>query len=511
VILVWCPVWGTMTPMSSKDLSSKDVTTHSHGATGPTKAFRPLAIALPLVLLLTGCAAPAGFVGQHQSADPAGADGITVYFNQRPQGSYLSPLTGTRRRGDDLEQAVVDAIAGARSSISLAVQELTLPPIAQALVERHRAGVQVRVVLENSYSTPWSYQHPSELSDHERHRWQRLHDLADADQDGTVTQAERRSGDAVALLLADGVPLVDDTADGTAGSGLMHHKFLVVDGQEVVTGSANFTSSGVHGDAGAPWSRGNTNHLVRIHSPALAGLFEEEFARLWGDGPHGLADSRFGLSKSSGASIGLQEGDAHLEVLFAPHSRQDHNNGLQFIERVLATAKEEVDMALFVFSDQGIADRLKTLAQDGVRVRLLVDPGFATRSYSELLDLAGVTRPDHRCRVEEGNKPWPEGLAEVGVPQLERGDKLHHKFAVVEGTTVITGSFNWSASAAHQNDETILVIKHPKVASAFSDEFGRLWQNAELGITPRLQQLLERDRLRCPETLKLQQPPSALL
>ncbi|KKZ15360.1 MAG: phospholipase, partial [Candidatus Synechococcus spongiarum 142] len=236
-----------------------------------TKVCKPLAVAVPLLLLLASCAAPSRFVGRQQVAGPAAAaDGISVYFNQRRQSRYRSPLTGTMRQGDNLEQVVVDAIAGARRSISLAVQELTLPGIAQALVERHRAGVQVRVVLENSYSTPWSRQHPSELDDHGRHRWQRLHDLADNNQDGAVTQAERRAGDAVALLLDDGVPLLDDTADGSAGSGLMHHKFLVVDGREVVTGSANFTSSGIHGDAGAPSSRGNANHMVRIHSTALA-------------------------------------------------------------------------------------------------------------------------------------------------------------------------------------------------------------------------------------------------
>ena len=166
-------------------------------------------------------------------------------------------------------------------------------------------------------------------------------------------------------------------------------------------------------------------------------------------------------------------------------------------------------MALFVFSDQGIANRLETLARRGVNIRLLVDPGFATRNYSELLDLAGAVRPDRRCRIEAGNKPWPPGLADVGIPRLARGDKLHHKFAVVDNTTVITGSFNWSPSAAHQNDETLLVIKHPKLAAAFDREFGRLWQNAELGITPRLQRLLERDRLRCPETVNLA-PSSAL-
>ena len=474
------------------------------------KVCKPLPVAVPLALVLASCAANSTFVGQQQAAGPAAAaDGMSVYFNQRRQARYRSPLTGTMRQGDDLEQVVLDVVAGARHSVSLAVQELTLPRIAQALVERHRAGVNVRVVLENSYSTPWSRQHPSELDDHARHRWQRLHDLADGDQDGAVTQAERRAGDAVALLLDDGVPLLDDTADGSAGSGLMHHKFLVVDGREVVTGSANFTSSGIHGDAGAPGTRGNTNHVVRIRSTALAGLFEEEFARLWGDGPGGLEDGRFGLGKAGGGSVRLRQGEGQLEVLFAPHSRRDGNNGLAFIERVLATARTQVDMALFVFSDQGVANRLETLARRGVNIRLLVDPGFATRSYSELLDLAGVVRPDRRCRVETGNKPWPPGLAEVGIPQLARGDKLHHKFAVVDNTTVITGSFNWSPSAAHQNDETLLVIKHPKLADAFRREFGRLWQNAELGVTPHLQRLLERDRLRCPETVNLS-PPSAL-
>ena len=67
--------------------------------------------------------------------------------------------------------------------------------------------------------------------------------LADSDRDGTTTTNEAFHGDAVALLQAANVPLIDDTEDDSSGSGLMHHKFLVIDQTTVITGSANLTSS----------------------------------------------------------------------------------------------------------------------------------------------------------------------------------------------------------------------------------------------------------------------------
>jgi phosphatidylserine/phosphatidylglycerophosphate/cardiolipin synthase-like enzyme len=62
---------------------------------------------------------------------------------------------------------------------------------------------------------------------------------------------------------------------------------------------------------------------------------------------------------------------------------------------------------------------------------------------------------------------------------------------------VITGSFNWSPSAAHQNDEVLLVIESPVVAAHFSREMDRLWKGADLGITSRLQRKLEENRRLC--------------
>ena len=56
---------------------------------------------------------------------------------------------------------------------------------------------------------------------------------------------------------------------------------------------------------------------------------------------------------------------------------------------------------------------------------------------------------------------------------------------------MITGSFNWSPSAIHQNDETLLVFNSPMLAKHFTSEINPLWKSAELGISERLQRKQE--------------------
>jgi phosphatidylserine/phosphatidylglycerophosphate/cardiolipin synthase-like enzyme len=435
-----------------------------------------------LALLVCGCSAQAQLTGQPPAPLPL-PEGISVAFNHNANSRYRSPIDGQWRQGDDLEAFVLKGIADAREEVLVAVQELTLPRIAEALVARHRQGVRVRVVLENTYSTPWSEQHPTDLTPRERHRQAQLQALG--------------GPDALVVLRRAGVPVIDDTANGSAGSGLMHHKFVVIDNREVITGSTNFTSSCVHGDPDDPRTRGNVNHLLRLRSPELAGLFREEFERMWGDGPGGAPDSRFGLGKGNGAIRWVKVGDVPVGVLFAPQRSRDEHNGLQLLDDLLAGTRSQADLALFVFSSQQLGNRVSALHDRGVGIRLLVDPGFSNRYFSEVLDLLGLELPDHRCLVQTENQPRQSGIDGVGTPRLAAGDKLHHKFAVLDDRRVITGSFNWSPSAAHKNDETVLVIDSPLLAAHFRAEVDRLWKGAELGITARLQRKRERLRQQC--------------
>ncbi|MGF1496193.1 MAG: phosphatidylserine/phosphatidylglycerophosphate/cardiolipin synthase family protein [Elainellaceae cyanobacterium] len=478
-------------------------------------------MALPLssryrwgIALAVGLACAMGIVvwRQHQAQprqvvllDPLPQDSsIRVYFNQSQASAYNEPYRDRHRPGDDLEQVILDTIATAQVSIDVAVQELTLPRIAQALVEKHRAGVPVRLIVENSYNRTWSTftaDQVRQLDERDRQKYADFLLLADDNQDGQVSASEAAQADALWLLTQAGIPMLDDTADGSKGSDLMHHKFVVIDGQTVVTGSANFTLSGIHGDYGSATSLGNVNHLVQIEDGAIAQQFTSEFNLMWGDGPGRATDSQFGLQKPyrPPQTIALTPA-SQVTVQFSPTSAsrltwEESSNGL--ISQTLDTATQSIDLALFVFSDQALSTRLQAPHQRGVQLRALIDPGFAYRNYSEALDLMGVELGDRQCRYGKNNDPWETPLTSVGSPQLPDGDVLHHKFGVIDDRIVITGSQNWSEAANHHNDEVVLVIDNATVAAHFEREFERLYRNTELGIPPWLQEKIQAQQNQC--------------
>jgi phosphatidylserine/phosphatidylglycerophosphate/cardiolipin synthase-like enzyme len=198
---------------------------------------------------------------------------IQAYFNQSQASVYTEPYRQQTRLGDDLEQILIDTIKTATSTIDVAVQEFRLPQLAEVLVNRHQAGVKVRIILENNYSRPWSRLTENEvnqLSEQERDRYLEFVKLVDINQDGQLSTEEINQRDALVIINNAKIPWIDDTADGSKGSGLMHHKFVIVDGKTIILTSANFTLSDIHGDLDEPESRGNANNLLKVESDICA-------------------------------------------------------------------------------------------------------------------------------------------------------------------------------------------------------------------------------------------------
>lgn len=424
-----------------------------------------------------------------------GNDSIESYFNHRQDVSYVDPYYGRSRTGDDLEKVIITAINSAKNTIDIAVYDFDLPKVAEALVAKAKSGVRVRLVLENLNSRPFKELTPleiSELSEHDLGKYKEFVAFADTNGDLDLSPDEISKADALTILKDGNINWIDDTADGSKGSGLMHHKFIVIDSGVIVTGSTNFTRSCVHGDFNKPKSQGNANSLLKIHSISLAKLFLQEFEEMF-------INKKFGLRKSFRGEKSLEVDGTKIKIQFSPTSKtrgyEASTNGM--ISRTIKNGSSSAQIALFVFSEQKIADDLKIARSNGLVPNVLIDPSFATRYYSELLDLWGLQMRNTKCAFEKGNQPWSPGLKNSGFTPLEDGDVLHHKFAVVDAKAVIVGSHNWSLAANEQNDEATLIIENTKLAQKFEKEFSYLVDNSVIGPQAWLFKKIEKLDINC--------------
>jgi phosphatidylserine/phosphatidylglycerophosphate/cardiolipin synthase-like enzyme len=463
---------------------------------------------LLLLLTLTGCQQ---VQSSSQLLEPLPQDPlIQVYFNNSQSSKYTEAYRQKSRFGDDLEKQIVDTISQAKSTIDIAVQELRLPKVAQILAEKQKSGVKVRLILEHNYSRPWSSFTSAEIANlekREQERYQDFRKFVDINKDNQITSAEISQRDSLAIVQDAQIPWIDDTADGSKGSRLMHHKFVVVDHRFVIITSANFTLSDTSGDFTNSSSLGNANNLLKVDSPELAKLITEEFNIMWGERVGGKLDSKFGLQKTLRKSQTITLNNSKITVNFSPISPTepwvDSANGL--ISKTLSASKKTVDLALFVFSDQQLANILEERHDQNVQVRALIEPQFAYRSYSEALDMMGFALSEN-CKYEVDNHPWKNPISTVGVPILAKGDLLHHKFAVIDNQTVITGSHNWSEAANNGNDEILVVIENPTVAAHYQREFDRLYGTIKPGLTANIQAKIDQQVKQCPQIQK----PSSL-
>lgn len=438
------------------------------------------------------------------------------YFNNSDYYDYTDPYRGIYRSGYDLEKAILKEINSARFSIDLAVQEIRLPHVAKALARRFDEGLRVRVILENNYnraisdfdrglidngSGSGSSSGSEDDSDRSNDRNREYFNFVDMNGDGFLSRYEIAQRDAIAIIRNAGIPIKDDTADRSAGSALMHHKFMVVDSERVLISSANFTLSDIHGDYSNRATRGNANAMMIFSDSNITRKFQTEFALMWGE----RGFPRFGLKKPHRGAAPVKtssryHGEAIVKVQFSPTSRnygfEASSNGL--IAETIRKAARSVKMSLFVFSEQKIADALWERRQArGIQVQALIEPTFAFAWYSEGLDLLGLALHGPRCAIDEDNAPWQRPIQTVGTPRFVRGDYLHHKFATVDGHTTIFGSHNWSKAANQQNDETLLIIENPRVTQLFEQEHDRIFRTARLGASASLKERIRDSNRRC--------------
>jgi phosphatidylserine/phosphatidylglycerophosphate/cardiolipin synthase-like enzyme len=311
-----------------------------------------------------------------------------VYFTT-PSLAY--PDAEKHRPASPLLEAVLRDVGAARRSVDLAVFDLDLPELGEALAHARRRGVAVRVVLDS-------------------------HNLEAPEMAALAGRLERA-----------GVALRFDRREP-----FMHNKFIVLDGAVVWTGSWNMTANDTYR---------NNNNMLRLASRMLAGAYQAEFEELFA--------GRFGGAKQA-ASV-VEPG--RVMIFFSPEGGAE-----QELLRRVAAARRSVRFAAFSFTSRPVTAALVERVAAGVPVRGVVERQNAAGTGSAL----GALRAG-------GAQVFEDGACYL----------LHHKAIVIDERVVITGSYNFTGSAEHSNDENMLVVEDAGLARLYLEEFDRIEALAE--------------------------------
>jgi phosphatidylserine/phosphatidylglycerophosphate/cardiolipin synthase-like enzyme len=137
---------------------------------------------------------------------------------------------------------------------------------------------------------------------------------------------------------------------------------------------------------------------------------------------------------------------------------------------LMNSAQTSIEIDVAHFNSRSIADALIAIAQDpakNLRIEVMVDLGEYADKKSRVTELeaAGI---EVRYKTYSLSFDHP------------RSQLQHHKTLIVDGTNMVTGSFNWSDTAEQSNYENVIVIqghvrKNKKFVKGFVDEHKRLW------------------------------------
>ncbi len=332
----------------------------------------------------------------------------------------LQTLTDGGQRSADIARGIADFLAASRRSLDIAMYDIRTETEAGALViasllAASQRGVAVRLIYDVAHPGPIPVPPPP----------------------GTTPEA----------IEALPVP-----TRGIAGiPDLMHHKFVVRDGEAVWSGSTNWTEDS--------WSR-QENVIVTLESREIAYAHFLAFEQLWERGAvegTGNVDPR-----------PAEVGGARVRAWFCP----EHGEALSHrVAKHLGKARERIRIASPVLTSGPILATLVEVVNE------------------RRCDVAGVIDDTQIDQVfgewkTNGVSAWKipllrriiEGAAFSGKASTRWGpesvhDSMHAKVVIADDTSFV-GSFNFSRSG-ERNAENVLEIRDGSVAdrlAGFIDE-----------------------------------------
>jgi len=142
-----------------------------------------------------------------------------------------------------------------------------------------------------------------------------------------------------------------------------------------------------------------------------------------------------------------------VQVFFSPRG-----GVTEAVTNVLAQATNSILVQAYSFTSAPIAEALVAAHRRGVKVQVILDHSQRTEKYSEA-----------------------DFLIHAGIPTLIDAQHAiaHNKIMIIDGYTVLTGSFNFTKAAEEKNAENLLVINDPVLATKYTENWRLHQQHSE--------------------------------
>ena len=117
-------------------------------------------------------------------------------------------------------------------------------------------------------------------------------------------------------------------------------------------------------------------------------------------------------------------------------------------------AVRQIKICVFTISDDRITNAIISAHKRGVDIMILTDNDKSFDIGSDIGQLA-----------QDG----------IFIKIDNTSNHMHHKFMVVDEQMALTGSYNWTQSAARYNRENIILSSETGIIKSFLNEFEKLW------------------------------------
>jgi phosphatidylserine/phosphatidylglycerophosphate/cardiolipin synthase-like enzyme len=163
-------------------------------------------------------------------------------------------------------------------------------------------------------------------------------------------------------------------------------------------------------------------------------------------------DSFFGKVAAKGAPAAAQP--PRIEVFFSPGGGCS-----EAIISVLDRARKSVLVQAYSFTSAPIAKALVAVARRGLDVRIILDAGQLREGFYSASTFT----------TNAGIPTWIDAVHAAA----------HDKVMIIDGETVITGSFNFTKAAEEKNGENLLIIRSPDIARKYTDNWNAHQSHSE--------------------------------